>query len=177
MTYPLEDIHITISVSRHLHHGLNVGTSIIMNKLCISIPAWDICIMEIAFASLSGSICIRNKKSRLASCFVCIHRRLTSRSVVKSMSIAYWGTMLHNALVKTHHGICIWHLHFAFVKTRKDKKEKRFQKMFGHFILAQSYIAWHIASDICFLIWNRDAERKRVLHSIKALERPSDERR
>ena len=89
MTYPLEDIHISISARRHLHRVLNTCTGIIMNKPCVSIPTGDIWIMEITFASLSGSICIRNKKSRFASCFVCIHRGLTSSSVVKSLSIAY----------------------------------------------------------------------------------------
>ena len=94
MTCPLEDICISISVRRHLHYGLNACTGIIMNKLCIYTPAWDICIMKIAFASLLESICVRNEKSRLTSHFVCIHRKLTSRSVVKSLSIACWGTMV-----------------------------------------------------------------------------------
>ena len=77
-----------------------------MDKLCICTPTWDICIMKIA--SLKGdmgiiwtfricilvkSICIRNKKSRLASHFVCIHKNLTSRSVVKNLPIAYKGTV------------------------------------------------------------------------------------
>ena len=53
---------ISISTRRHLYRDLNTCTSIIMNKPCVSILAWDICIMEITFASLSGSICVRNKK-------------------------------------------------------------------------------------------------------------------
>ena len=86
MTSPLEDICISISVRRHLHHGLNACTGIIMNKLCIYTLAWDICIIwTFRIYILVKSICIRNEKSRLASHFVCIHRKLTSRSVVKSL--------------------------------------------------------------------------------------------
>ena len=70
--------------------------------------------------------------------------------------------------------ICISH---SLKQGKMKKKKKISKKMFGHFICVQSYIAWHIASDICSLIWNRDAEQKRVLHPIKASERPSDERR
>ena len=44
MTYPLEDICISISIRRHLHHELNACTGIIMNKICI--PAWDIFITK-----------------------------------------------------------------------------------------------------------------------------------
>ena len=61
MTYPLEDICISISVRRQLDHGLNACTGTIMNKLCIFIPAWDIYIMKIAIASLSESNYIKKK--------------------------------------------------------------------------------------------------------------------
>ena len=47
--------------------------------------------------------------------------------------------------------------------------------MLGHFIHAQSYIARHIASDIGVHIQNKDAEGKRVLHSMKASKRASEE--
>ena len=53
------------------------------------------------------------------------------------------------------------------------KKTIKVNLMHKYFIHVQSYIAWHIASDICFLIWNRSTEWKRVSYSIKALERPS----
>ena len=67
MTYPLEDIFTTIFLHLYLCKETlasrsNMCAGIIMNKPCVSIPAWDIYIMEITFASLSGSICIRNKK-------------------------------------------------------------------------------------------------------------------
>ena len=107
MTYPLEGI----CTARHLHLHLykktfalrlNMCTDTIMDKLCICTLAWDICIMKIA--SLKGDmciiwifcicilvkiICIENEKFRLALHVVCIHRKLTSRSVVKSPLIAY----------------------------------------------------------------------------------------
>ena len=52
---------ISTSATKYLHRDLNMYTGIITDKLCIFIPAWDICIMTIAFASLSKSICIRDK--------------------------------------------------------------------------------------------------------------------
>ena len=45
--------------------------------------------------------------------------------------------------------------------------------MLRHFINAQSYIAWHIASSIGFLSETGMQSEKKVLHPIKALERPS----
>ena len=95
MTCPLEHICISISVRRHLHPGLNTCIGIIMNKLCICTPAWDICIIwTFHICILIKSVCNKNEKSRLASHFVCIHRKLTSRSVVNSLSIRCWGKMV-----------------------------------------------------------------------------------
>ena len=64
---------ISISTRRHLHRGLNTCTSIIMNKPCISILAWDICIMEITFASLSRSISIENNEKIYICIMFCLH--------------------------------------------------------------------------------------------------------
>ena len=59
---------------------------------------------------------------------------------------------LHNALVRPimafAYDICISHS----LKWGKKKRKKEFKKMLEHFIRAQSYIAWHVASDICLLI-------------------------
>ena len=72
MTYLLEDICVSISVRRHLHHGLNACTGIIMNKLCIFIPAQDICIIIffLHFSSLSRSTCIKTKNLDLHHIFL-----------------------------------------------------------------------------------------------------------
>ena len=100
MTYPLEGICIARHLHLHLCKGtfasrLNMCASTIMDKLCICIPAWDICIIwTFHICILVKSICIRNGKSRLASHFVCVHKKLTSRSVFKSLSIACRGIMV-----------------------------------------------------------------------------------
>ena len=120
--------HHGILIRRHLHHGLNMCTGTIMDKLCICTSASDIYIIwTFRICILVKSVCIRNeKKSRLASHCVCIHKKLTSRSVVKSLSIACYGTMFASHIGKIDHGISFivraWHLHFAFVKMRKDER-------------------------------------------------------
>ena len=48
--------------------------------------------------------------------------------------------------------------------------------MLGHFIHAQSYIAQHIASDICFLIWNKDVEWKKGLTPDKSFKKTFGEK-
>ena len=87
-------LHYGIPTKRYLHHGLNMCTNTIMDKLCICAFASDICIIWTDICVIKKSICIRNEKSRLAPHFVCIHRKLTSRSMVKSLSTACWGTMV-----------------------------------------------------------------------------------
>ena len=54
-----------------------------------------------------------------------------------------------------------------------EKKNIKEKPMHEHFIHVQSYIIRHTASDTCFPIWSMNAEWRRVLHLIKALERPS----
>ena len=61
--------------------------------------------------------------------------------------------------------IMVFHLHswgitfasYILLETRRDEKGMKQIQMLGHFIHAQSYIARHIASDICVHIQNRDA--------------------
>ena len=108
MTYPLEGICTTRFLHLHLcketfASRLNMCASTIMDKLCIRTPTWDIYIMKIA--SLKGdmciiwtfricilvkSICIGNKKNLdLYNILFAFIKKLTSRSVIKSLSIAY----------------------------------------------------------------------------------------
>ena len=120
-------LHHDIPIRRHLHHKiflhlhlcketfasrLNMCAGTIMDKLCICTLAWDICIMK--FTSLKGdmciiwtfhiciivkSICIRNKKkSRLASHFACIHRKVdiwVSGSKSVNSMLRHNGCILH----------------------------------------------------------------------------------
>ena len=146
MTYPLEGIYTTRFLHFHLcketfASQLNMCAGTIMDKLCIYTFVWDICIMK--FTSLKGDMCIiwtfhicilvknisiENEKSRLASHFVCIHRKSTSKSVVKSLSIAYQGTIFAYHIGKTDHGILsaqLGHNICILLKMRKDKRKKR----------------------------------------------------
>ena len=101
MTCPLEDILHLHFCKETFASRVNTCAGTIMDKLRICTPAWDICIMKIT--SLKGEHVhhmdisrlhhcekhLHRKKSRLAPHSVCIHRRLTSRPVAKSLSIAY----------------------------------------------------------------------------------------
>ena len=76
------------------------------------------------------SICIKEEKSRLASHFYlikCFHsqKRLTSRLVVQSLSMACWGIMVAYCIDKIDHGQGhdIWISHL--LKMRKDEREKK----------------------------------------------------
>ena len=64
---------------------------------------------------------------------------------------------------------------YAWIRRWKIDKKKniKWKPMHKHFIHAQSYITRYTASDACFLIWNRNFEWRKVLHLIKASERPS----
>ena len=135
-------LHHGIPTKRHLHHVLNMCADTIMDKLCISITAWDIYIIRICIPIFVKKHLYQNQKSRLASHFACIEK-LTFKLMVQSLSSAWLGA---------------WYLYFAFVKTKKDErgiKQIRMKKNLNDsdiFIHARSYMAWRIASDICFLI-------------------------
>ena len=93
---------ISIFVRRHLHCNLNMCAGTIMDKFRICTPAWDICIMKIT--SLKGehvhhmdilhlhhcekTFASEMKNLDLHHILFAFIRKLTSRSVVKSLSIA-----------------------------------------------------------------------------------------
>ena len=98
MTYPLEDICISISVRRHLHHGLNACTGIVMNKLCIFIPTWDICIIKNCICIFVKEHLYQKQKSRRASHFSYIHRK-----------IDIWVSVFESVNSMLGHNVCLLH--------------------------------------------------------------------
>ena len=85
---------------------LNMCTSAIIDKLCICTPAGNICIINKKLhLHLRQEALTSEMKNRLALHFVCIHRKLTSKSVVKGLSIACEGTMFAYHIGKTNNGI------------------------------------------------------------------------
>ena len=105
----------------------------------------------------------QNQKSRLA--FI---EKLTFKLMVQSLSSAWLGA---------------WYLYFAFVKTRKDERGikqiwmKNESKWLRHFHSCTIIHCTTHCIRYMFSYLNRDARWKRVLHSIKASERPSEGRR
>ena len=104
-------LHHDIPIRRHLHHKTFASPSLWENIyimfwihvlasswINLASPSWHgtSASWKLHLHPCQGALAskIMKKKSRFASCFVCVHRGLTSRSVVKSLSIAYWGTMV-----------------------------------------------------------------------------------
>ena len=69
-------LHHGIPTKRYWHHGLNMCDGTIVNKLCIYTLVWDICIIRNCICIFVKKHLYHNQKSRLASRFACIHRKI-----------------------------------------------------------------------------------------------------
>ena len=139
----------------HSHHGINMRTSTIMNKLYISIFAWDTCIIRNCICIFVKKHLYQNQNLGSHHILLAFIEKMTFKLMVQSLSSAW---------------LRAWQLYFAFVKTRKDEKGIKKIQMKNKFkrstISFMHNHTWYIASDICFLIWNRYIEGRRVLHPI-----------